>query len=102
MSKSHCSLGRIRRIAIRPYYIYNATRTQMLKCYRCRRIVSPDSRSTPHGVCPFCSTAFHCCMNCLYYDESSPYKCSESAADWVPDKEKANFCQYFEYLQPEI
>jgi hypothetical protein len=41
-------------------------------------------------------------MNCLYYDESSPYKCSESAADWVPDKEKANFCQYFEYLQPEI
>ena len=74
----------------------------MLKCYRCRRIVSPDSRSTPHGVCPFCSTAFHCCMNCLYYDESSPYKCSESAADWVPDKEKANFCQYFEYLQPEI
>jgi hypothetical protein len=41
-------------------------------------------------------------MNCLYYDESSPYKCSESAADWVPDKEKANFCEYFEYLQPEI
>lgn len=74
----------------------------MHKCHRCRRIVSPDPGSTPHEVCPYCSSALHCCKNCLYYDETSPYKCSESAADWVPDKEKANFCEFFEPFRAEI
>ena len=41
-------------------------------------------------------------MNCIYYDEYSTNKCSEPAADWVPDKEKANFCEYLEFSQPQI
>ena len=36
-------------------------------------------------------------MNCIYYDDFSTNKCSEPAADWVPDKEKANFCEFFEF-----
>jgi hypothetical protein len=41
-------------------------------------------------------------MNCQYYDEFSPNKCSESRADWVPDKQKANFCQFFEFVQMQL
>jgi len=29
-------------------------------------------------------------------------KCSEPAADWVPDKQKANFCQFFEFTEPSM
>jgi len=74
----------------------------MFRCYRCQREVSLTSASSHHELCPYCFSALHCCQNCLYYDEFSPNKCSEPAADWVPDKEKANFCQFFEYSQPQI
>jgi hypothetical protein len=75
----------------------------MLRCYRCHKEISLVSPfAAKHELCPYCSSALHCCLNCLYYDEFSPNKCSEPAADWVPDKAKANFCQFFEPTQPQM
>lgn len=74
----------------------------MSHCYKCQREISVGTYLPRHELCPFCSSALHCCFNCLYYDEFSPNKCSEAAADWVPDKEKANFCAFFESRQPQI
>lgn len=74
----------------------------MFHCYRCQREISIGDTLPRHELCPYCSSALHCCLNCLYYDEFSPNKCSESAADWVPDKEKANFCEYFENRKPHL
>lgn len=74
----------------------------MFRCYKCQREVSIGLSIARHEICPFCASALHSCMNCIYYDEIRPNKCSEPAADWVPDKEKANFCEYFQFaeLQP--
>jgi hypothetical protein len=72
----------------------------MLLCYRCHREISTNSAFLE--LCPYCSSAIHCCQNCLYYDEYSVNKCSESAADWVPDKQKANFCEFFEFTEPAM
>lgn len=74
----------------------------MSHCYKCQREISVGTYLPRHELCPFCSSALHCCFNCLYYDEFSPNKCSEAAADWVPDKEKANFCAFFEPRQPQM
>lgn len=74
----------------------------MFRCHRCHKEVSAVSPLRHHELCPYCSTALHSCLNCLYYDEVSPNKCSEPAADWVPDKEKANFCEFFEARQPQM
>lgn len=74
----------------------------MYRCYRCQREITLRTNLRHHELCPYCSSALHCCLNCLYYDDFSPNKCSEAAADWVPDKEKANFCQYFEFTQPQM
>jgi hypothetical protein len=74
----------------------------MFWCYKCHREIAATTSFRRHDLCPYCSSALHCCQNCLYYDEFSPKKCSEMAADWVPDKEKANFCEFFEYRQPHI
>ncbi len=34
-------------------------------------------------------------MNCLHYDSSAYHECRESQAEYVQDKLRANFCDYF-------
>ena len=34
-------------------------------------------------------------MNCKFYDEGKHNKCSEPNSEWVGDKEKRNYCEYF-------
>ncbi len=38
----------------------------------------------------------HCGHNCHFYDPVAHNQCREPQADWVKDKEMANFCDYFE------
>jgi hypothetical protein len=45
--------------------------------------------------CPYCSVGLHCCRMCTFYDPKVYNECRESNADRIVDKEKANFCDYF-------
>jgi len=36
------------------------------------------------------------CRNCRFYDTQAHNQCREPQAEWVKDKERANFCDYFE------
>ncbi len=47
-------------------------------------------------VCPDCSRATHVCKNCRYYRPGLHNDCQEPIAEGVTDKERANFCDYFE------
>lgn len=47
-------------------------------------------------VCPNCSRATHCCKNCRFYRPGLHNDCQEPVADYVADKERPNFCDYFE------
>lgn len=38
----------------------------------------------------------HCCRNCRFYDPNAHNQCREPQAEWVKDKEMANFCDFFE------
>ncbi len=46
--------------------------------------------------CRACVKPTRVCRNCRWYAPSRPNQCEEPMADRVMDKERANFCGYFE------
>ena len=46
--------------------------------------------------CPACQKATHACRNCLYYQPGLNNDCREPVAEYIVDKQGANFCDYFE------
>jgi hypothetical protein len=64
-------------------------------CHSCGTERKRAGKITRTEVCSECDADMHCCYNCDNYDESAHNRCREPLADWVPDREKANFCDYF-------
>lgn len=66
-------------------------------CYFCGFKFSGDKvyRDTS---CEKCGKDMKVCLNCRFYDEGSHWSCRESISEEVADKEKANFCEFFEYI----
>lgn len=66
------------------------------KCWRCGEELTelrfPVSR---REECPECRAEIHVCKQCEYYDARVANTCREDRAEYVSDKEKANFCDYF-------
>lgn len=48
--------------------------------------------------CDQCKADLHVCKLCKFYDTTRANQCQETVADPVVDKQRANFCGYF---QPE-
>ncbi|MEQ6341389.1 MAG: hypothetical protein M3A44_06960 [Gammaproteobacteria bacterium] len=46
--------------------------------------------------CPACRADLHVCRLCAFYDPRVSNSCREPVADAVKDKERANFCGYFQ------
>lgn len=68
-----------------------------LQCYRCGD--SLESLSLPltrQDLCPSCGNYLHVCRMCRHYDVNVPEQCREDDAEEVTDKEKANFCEWYE------
>ena len=47
-------------------------------------------------LCLGCRRDAKVCLNCKFYDRHANRECLESQADLVKDKEKSNFCDWFE------
>ncbi len=47
-------------------------------------------------TCQTCGKDTRTCKGCHFYEESSARQCHENQADLVINKEKANFCDYFQ------
>ena len=67
-------------------------------CWKCgKKIEYPaGSRVLRTDTCPQCDADLHCCRNCQFYDPGKHNQCAETQADWVRDKESANYCDYFQ------
>lgn len=67
-----------------------------LQCWKCgitlKEMRSPYSR---YEECSSCKADHHVCLMCKEYDPTVSDGCREDRADYVLDKEKANFCDYF-------
>lgn len=47
--------------------------------------------------CPYCHSDLKCCLNCRLHDPGANNQCLEPQAEWVTDKDKGNFCEFFEF-----
>jgi len=64
-------------------------------CWACgSRLSAADY--TREGECPQCRKQTHACRNCRFYEPGRPNDCQEPIAEPVTDKQRANFCDYFE------
>lgn len=64
-------------------------------CVNCGTPVSDDPPVSRRDFCQKCSADLHACRQCYWYDVRVAKQCREPMAEWVADKEKANFCDYF-------
>ncbi len=46
--------------------------------------------------CAKCRADLHVCRNCVHYDPVAYNECREPQADVVREKDRSNFCDYFE------
>ena len=52
-------------------------------------------------TCQNCGADLHACLNCASYDKKVAYQCRDRRAEEVADKDRANFCEYFEMAKRE-
>ena len=69
-----------------------------LSCFRCGHALRlmPREKIQRNDTCAGCGTHLHSCVHCRFFDPGRHNECSEPQAEWVTDKESANFCGYFE------
>ena len=69
-----------------------------LSCYRCGHALRLVAREKVHrrDTCVGCGADLHSCVHCRFFDPSRSNQCSEPEAEWVSEKENANFCDFFE------
>ncbi len=67
-----------------------------MQCYNCNTQIDIERKPHRQETCPKCMAYLHCCRNCRFYDPNAHNQCREPQAEWVKDKEMANFCDFFE------
>ncbi|MBI3428336.1 MAG: hypothetical protein HY011_35900 [Acidobacteria bacterium] len=65
-------------------------------CHNCGREIKLVGKAMRSDECPHCKADVHCCKNCRFFDPGKSNQCAEPQADYVRDKVKANFCDYFQ------
>jgi hypothetical protein len=69
----------------------------VLVCWRCG--ASLEGQSLPLArlaECQTCHADLHVCRQCVFYEPGVANGCREPVADEVQDKQRANFCGYFQ------
>lgn len=73
-----------------------ASRSVTIQCWKCgctlRNLLLPFSR---YEECSTCNADLHACISCKSFAPNLSDACSEDSADFVQDKETANFCDFF-------
>ena len=72
-----------------------------MKCAFCQNEVVVSERVGRRDVCSHCGRDLHCCCQCHFYDKNVHHECREPQADYVKEKDQANFCDYFRF-DPKI
>lgn len=70
--------------------------THEITCWSCGHkweFTPPMARSES---CEHCGWDARVCKNCRFYEARAYRECVEEQSEWVKDKDKRNFCSYFE------
>jgi hypothetical protein len=64
-------------------------------CAFCDAELPPEFRVMRETLCPHCDAYLHACVQCRFYEPTLHNQCLEPEAEYVGDREKANFCDFF-------
>lgn len=69
-----------------------------VKCFSCKKELEFDQgfNISRTEECPYCYANIHSCKMCKFFNTSSYNNCSEPSAERVVEKEKANFCDFYQ------
>jgi hypothetical protein len=68
----------------------------MKRCHKCLGAVDLESVFF-RDECSACGSDLHVCLNCLFYDEGKANRCRESQAEYVRERDRANYCSFFQF-----
>ena len=68
-------------------------------CHKCGWEFTLPGQPGRGESCHQCGADLKVCLNCVSYDAQVAYQCRDRRAEPVMDKDKANFCEYFEFAR---
>ena len=68
----------------------------MPQCQFCGAAVTLSAPIPRESSCEQCLRDLRCCRQCRHYDPALNNACRETEADVVEDKERRNFCEFFD------
>jgi hypothetical protein len=71
----------------------------MKTCAACTKELDLGHSIGRRDVCPFCKADLRSCRNCRHSDLRAAKQCREPQAELVKDKERANFCDFFQFAE---
>ena len=70
-------------------------------CFKCGTEWTVNRQPGRIETCERCGADLHVCLNCISYDPKVAYQCRDRRAEEVADKDRANFCEFFEMAKRE-
>ena len=67
------------------------------QCQFCGTGVTLSEPVPRDSSCEKCLRDLRCCRQCRHYDPTRNNACRETEADLVEDKERRNFCEFFDF-----
>ncbi len=67
------------------------------QCQFCGAAVTVSEPIPRESSCESCRHDYRSCRQCRHYDLSLNNSCRETEAELVEDKERRNFCEYFDF-----
>ncbi|TAL23048.1 MAG: hypothetical protein EPN94_10090 [Nitrospirae bacterium] len=71
-------------------------------CALCGKNIETDKYFSRKTVCPECGGDLHICLNCGFYSVTAHNKCLEPKAEFQRTRDKANFCDYFVFIEGSL
>ena len=71
----------------------------MATCFSCGAQLDVSGKPGRADTCSVCDADVHCCSNCEFYDHGSYNDCRETQAERVLEKDRSNFCDYFDFKE---
>ncbi len=70
-----------------------------LLCWNCGRPTGIEHGVTRHDQCQNCMADLRCCRGCRHFEPGRRGQCKENIDKTIPNKEKSNFCGFFQVRQ---
>ena len=67
-----------------------------LLCWNCGRPTGIVGRVARSDSCDHCLADLRCCRGCRHFEPTRRFQCRETIDVNIPNKEKNNFCDYFQ------